>query len=281
MTDPGLYALVLAGGASKRMHRDKATLDYGGGYQLDRTVALARRHAAAAFVSVRADQANDPVRARHTLIVDAFSDVGPIAGIRSALRHSSRHPWLVLACDLPFLSDDTIAHLVRSRDPSCFATAYRSAYDGLPEPLCAIWEPKSAEALAQWQAQGHTCPRKFLAAHAVTLLEPIDEHALDNVNTPEEYAVAHAALHAGGAPARMKIEIQYYALLREQAGTSAEAIDTSAQTPAYRSRAPGAPHPLTLPHERVTGAVNGEFTDWARGLRSGDIVVFIPPVAGG
>ncbi len=282
MTDAApLYALVLAGGASKRMQRDKAALEYGGDSQLDRTVALARRHAAATFVSVRPDQAADPVRARHTLIVDAFSDGGPIAGIRSALRHSPRNPWLVLACDLPLLSDEAIAHLIRSRDPSRFATAYRSAYDGLPEPLCAIWEPKSAGALAQWQAQGRTCPRKFLGAHAVTLLDPIDEHALDNVNTPEEYALARAALATTGAPGRMQIKIQYYALLREQAGKSTEAIDTLAATPAELYRELGTRHPFTLPHEQLKVAVNGEFSGWSHGLRSGDVVVFIPPVAGG
>ncbi len=38
------------------------------------------------------------------------------------------------------------------------------------------------------------CPRKFLIRHAVRLLRPQDERALDNVNTPEEYAQALAAL---------------------------------------------------------------------------------------
>ena len=50
----------------------------------------------------------------------------------------------MLACDLPFLADETLRHLIEHRDPSRLATAYRSSHDGLPEPLCAIWEPAAA-----------------------------------------------------------------------------------------------------------------------------------------
>jgi molybdopterin-guanine dinucleotide biosynthesis protein A len=62
--------------------------------------------------------------------------------------------------------------------------------------LCAIWEPAAAAALAAYEAEGGRCPRRFLIRHAVPLLEPRDPRALDNVNTPEEYAQALAALDA-------------------------------------------------------------------------------------
>jgi molybdopterin-guanine dinucleotide biosynthesis protein A len=85
---------------------------------------------------------------------------------------------------------------LRERDAAGLATAYRSAHDGLPEPLCAIWEPAAGPALASYQDEGGLCPRKFLIRHAVPLLEALDRRALDNVNTPEEYAEALAALGA-------------------------------------------------------------------------------------
>ena len=47
----------------------------------------------------------------------------------------------MLACDLPLLDAATLEHLLRARDPRRAATAYRSSHDGLPEPLCAIYEP--------------------------------------------------------------------------------------------------------------------------------------------
>jgi molybdopterin-guanine dinucleotide biosynthesis protein A len=189
-----VYGLILAGGVSSRMQRDKAALQYGGKTQLDRAFELASRHVARVFVSVRASQTDDPTRAQRPMIVDSVAGDGPTVGIRSALAAYPEAAWLVLACDLPFLSDGALSQLLRERDAARVATAYRSAHDGLPEPLCAIWEPAAATALAAYQAGGGHCPRKFLIRHATHLLEPLDRRALDNVNTPEEYARALAAL---------------------------------------------------------------------------------------
>jgi len=191
-----VFGLILAGGSSTRMHRDKAALQYRGKSQLDRAFDLGCRHVGKVFVSVRTNQATDPTRAQRPLIVDSVEGEGPIVGIRSGLAAHPQVAWLVLACDLPFLSDTALSQLLRQRDPTALATAFRSTHDGLPEPLCAIWEPAAAAALAAYQAEGGTCPRKFLIRHAAPLLQPLDEQALDNVNTPEEYTAAVAALDA-------------------------------------------------------------------------------------
>jgi molybdenum cofactor guanylyltransferase len=193
---PHIQGLVLAGGKSSRMQRDKAALTYQGRNQLDRAVELASRHVQPVFVSVRAAQAADPTRKDRALIVDNFPGEGPMVGIRSAFAHSPDAAWLVLACDLPFLSDAVLAHLLRSRDPKRIATAYRSAHDGLPEPLCAIFEPAAAAEMAAAFAEGRDCPRKFLLNADTLLLDALDPHALDNVNTPEEYSAAQSALES-------------------------------------------------------------------------------------
>ncbi len=193
---PRIQGLVLAGGRSSRMQRDKAALTYQGTQQLDRAVELALRHVQPVFVSVRAAQAADPTRKDHALIVDNFPGEGPMVGIRSAFDFEPGVAWLVLACDLPFLSDAVLAHLLRSRDPKRTATAYRSAHDGLPEPLCAIFEPAAAAEMAAAVARGRDCPRKFLLNANILLLEPQDPRALDNVNTPEEYSAALSALES-------------------------------------------------------------------------------------
>jgi molybdenum cofactor guanylyltransferase len=198
MTPAPVYGLILAGGSSSRMRQDKAALQYAGVTQLDRAFELASRHVSKVFVSVRVSQITDPARAQKPMIVDSLAGEGPIVGIRSALVAYPNVGWLVLACDLPFLSDAALSQLLRERDATALATAYRSAHDGLPEPLCAIWEPAAAAALAAYDSGGGTCPRKFLIRHAVPLLEPVDKRALDNVNTPEEYSHARAALDATG-----------------------------------------------------------------------------------
>src|ERR1700674_6104871 len=81
---PPLYGLVLAGGRSMRMRRDKAALAYQGRTQLERAMALLTPHVARAFVSVRAEQGSDAVRARFAQITDAHDNIGPLAGLRAA-----------------------------------------------------------------------------------------------------------------------------------------------------------------------------------------------------
>lgn len=282
MSSDPIYGLILAGGASKRMQRDKAALKYQGKTQLDRAFAVLDRHLRRVFVSVRADQTSDPTRAHLPMIVDSVKGEGPIVGIRSAFAAHPNVSWFVLACDLPFFSEALVYPLVRARDAegiaTSLATAYKSAHDGLPEPLCAIWEPSAAKLLAEYQAAGGRCPRKFLIRHDARLVDLPDPGALDNVNTPEEYSQAVAALEI---VVPMQLKIQYYALMREQAGRSEETLETSAATPADLYTELAARYGFTLSREQLKVAVNSEFSDWSRKLAANDAVVFIPPVAGG
>jgi molybdenum cofactor guanylyltransferase len=193
---PPVNGLLLAGGASQRMQRDKAALLYRGRTQLDRSFELLSRHVGQAYLSVRREQAEEPTRRGRPQIIDSIAGGGPIVGIRSALALRNDCAWLVIACDLPFLTDDTLEFLLAHRDLQAPATAYRSSHDGLPEPLCAIYEPGSRVLLEAYAAGDGRCPRKFLIRNNARLLEPVDARALDNINTPQEYAAALQALDA-------------------------------------------------------------------------------------
>ena len=77
------------------------------------------------------------------------------------------------------------------------------------------------------------------------------------------------------------IRIRYYAILREQAGKSEEALSTVASTPAALFAELKGRYPFTLEMRQLKVAINTEFREWETPLRDGDQVVFIPPVAGG
>lgn len=279
---PPVYGLVLAGGKSSRMQRDKAALRYHGGLsQLEWAMSLITPFVQRAFVSVRPDQVADSIRAKYPQIVDAQKGLGPIAGILAAQAQHPKVAWLVLACDLPFLDADTLKHLLWARNPERAATAYRSSHDGLPEPLCTIWEPSSAQALSAYVARGKNCPRKFLMQSDAHLLEEPNPRALDNINTPEEYGSAVSAISPKQQAQTKHIRVQYFALLREQAGRSEESLTTAASTPRELYEELKSRYPFTLAPEMLRVAVNAEFGDWSQALAEGDAVVFIPPVAGG
>jgi len=278
-----LYGLVLTGGQSRRMRRDKAALEYAGQTQLSRALKLLDPLVARTFVSVRKDQLADPQRSAHPCIVDEFADAGPIGGILAALQSHSQVAWLVLACDLPFLDSATVQQLIAERDPQRLATAFRSAHDGKPEPLCAIYEPACLPALQQWLSSDQHCPRGFLSQANVSLLTLRRPQALDNINTAEEYAAAQESLRGMAAtPAASRaIRVQYFALLREQAGRGAETVNSRAPDARALYEELRAARGLKLSPEQLRVAINAEFADWSQGLADGDAVAFLPPVAGG
>lgn len=194
-----LFGLVLAGGRSTRMRADKAALAYGARPQLAEAYDLVARHVLRAFVSVRPEQAAEPLRASYPQVVDGAAGRGPIAGIVAAQASHPEAAWLVVACDLPQLDDATLAELVRRREPRRLATAFASSHDGLPEPLCAIYEPASRDAILAYLQSHRDCPRGFLASHDALLLPARASAALDNANTPDDAAAARRALASHGA----------------------------------------------------------------------------------
>lgn len=291
---PPLFGLVLAGGASTRMQRDKAALEYHGRTQLEWAYELVAPHCVTTFVSVRPDQRDEPTRAQFAQIVDRQPGVGPLAGISAALSEHPKAAWLVVACDLPFVTSHTLRTLIEARDPDRIATAFRNSHDGLPEPLCAIWEPASRAIAFAQLAAGKQCPRKLLINSDCKLVQLPDPSALDNINTPAELNAAKARLTtesagevglsmegAGASPANLSLRVQYFAVLREQAGRSEELLDTRAGDPAELYEELRRKHRFALAPSQLKVAINSEFSDWHTRLEHGDTVVFIPPVAGG
>ena len=79
----------------------------------------------------------------------------------------------------------------------------------------------------------------------------------------------------------LTLQVQYFAILREQRGVAQEQLTTAATTPAALYDELRGRHHFTLPGDRIRAAVNDAFVDSAAPLANGDRVVFIPPVAGG
>ena len=189
MTAPeAVWGLVLAGGKSRRMGSDKALLKQDGETQLSRAVGLLAGHVERVFVSTRSDQDGDAERGRFEQVIDRYKDMGPVAGILSAMDECPDVDWLVVACDLPNIDAATLDYLLNNRSQEQPFTAFRSSHDDLPEPLCAIYRAESHAVIREFVNSGLVCPRKILIRSDTLLLEQPDPRALDNVNTPDDLA---------------------------------------------------------------------------------------------
>jgi molybdopterin-guanine dinucleotide biosynthesis protein A len=185
--------LVLAGGRSLRMGRDKASLVHPDGRALARRCHDLLREAGCGHVAISLRHEQDIPRgfedvAGLEIIRDpAGVSVGPLAGILAAMRSRPASGWLVVACDLPRLEVPTLEHLMASRRPEDDFLAYRSSFDHLPEPLCAWYAASSRPVMEQALADDFRCPRKILIRHHARLLDPLVADALDNANTPVDW----------------------------------------------------------------------------------------------
>jgi molybdopterin-guanine dinucleotide biosynthesis protein A len=186
VVDRNVYGLILAGGKSRRMGRDKALLDHNGQSQLAYVAGVMASCVEKGFVSTRPDQKDDEERAQYEQIVDRYENLGPVAGILSALEEKPGVDWLVVACDLPNVNEQTIRILLEHRGGEQPFTAFVSSYDGLPEPLCAIYHSGCEEIVRRFVDEGVNCPRKILIRSETRLLDQPHPEALDNVNTPDD-----------------------------------------------------------------------------------------------
>ncbi len=186
---PALGSLVLAGGASVRMGLDKARLVYEGEPQVRRVARLLESLAAPTYVSVRPAQAADKVFAGLRLLTDGEEGIGPLEGIIRAFHEVPNRAWLVVAVDMPFLTEEVLRHLIESRDPSRSATAFRIPEIDGPEPVCAIYEPSILPVLEERKAR-HRYSLMLLRDVPLKLVDTDRLGELRNINNLEEYREA-------------------------------------------------------------------------------------------
>jgi len=177
--------LVLAGGKSVRMGEDKGLLEFHGKAQRTVAIELLEKQNLETFLSVRSEQEVH----EQAVITDVLYGLGPFGAICSAFQKDPNSAWLVVATDLPFLTDEVIQLLLKKRDPSKIATAIKGKSKQFMEPLVTIWEPKSYPMLLNYLSQGFSCPRKVLINSEVEIVE-IDDAVIRNINTPEDFDAA-------------------------------------------------------------------------------------------
>lgn len=186
--------ILLAGGESRRMGRDKAALRLGA-----RTLAELAHAALSAvcaeLVVVTWDGADAPL-AGARIIGDHHPGRGPLEGVASGLEALGTERAIVLACDMPFATPALLAHLA-SLAPGAEAVVPVTA-DG-PQPLLAVYARRTWPALRALLDGGERRMGAWLATLDVawveaTALAPYDPdgRAFWNLNRPEDLAAAQA-----------------------------------------------------------------------------------------
>ncbi|WP_456431380.1 molybdenum cofactor guanylyltransferase [Nitratifractor sp.] len=187
-----IAGVILAGGRSRRMGRDKARLPFGGyptmaEYQYRRLAPLFGR----IYLSLKE---GDAPFAGAAAIRDRSPEPSPLAALEGILEGVDADGVFVIGVDMPFVRRATIEALLEEYRRGCEAGACPPALairsEAGIEPLCAVYSPAIQPALRSMLALGRHRLGELLEAVGARYLQTGSADEFANLNTPGEYARA-------------------------------------------------------------------------------------------
>ncbi|MEM7595040.1 MAG: molybdenum cofactor guanylyltransferase [Cyanobacteria bacterium P01_A01_bin.83] len=193
-----ITALILAGGESSRMGKDKALLQIDGKALLTRICLVAHECAAQAYVITPwIEKYQDIVPSScellsEQLILDAPSNT-PIIGFAQGMQSVKTEWTLLLACDLPYLASSQVKQW-----SSALATVLPTEIALLPrtgdrwEPMCGFYRRCCLDTLSRYISQGGRSFQAWLKQNSVKELSISDRSILFNCNTPQDWKTVNS-----------------------------------------------------------------------------------------
>lgn len=191
-----LYGLVLAGGRSSRMGRDKGLLDYRGMPHRDWLRMVLAQHCDQVFVSLNAAQAA-AAAGLPSIVDDPRYDATPVGALLTAHAAYPGNSWFVVSCDLPYFDDDCAQRVIEARDPTRAGTAFLIPELNQPEPLVTIYEAAFVAALPAVYAAGERSLRRALHRAGAAIIAGDASDCVQSVDTWEDYERARLRLGRG------------------------------------------------------------------------------------
>lgn len=158
-----LIGLVLCGGQSVRMGRDKAFITYHNKPQYAHVADMLQPFCDEVYISCNAQQKNN-ITQYYKYIEDnaTFKNAGPLTGVLSAFNQWPQHSLLVIGCDYPYLNRTDIKALLETRQPDIDVVCFKNTDTNFEEPLLAIYEKQCAPLLLNFYQNGQQSLRHFI-----------------------------------------------------------------------------------------------------------------------
>jgi molybdopterin-guanine dinucleotide biosynthesis protein A len=192
--------VILCGGESKRMGRPKAWLPFGEELMLPRVVRLLREVVSPLMVVAAPGQDVPPLPSEIVIVRDEECGRGPLQGLAAGLRALQGHADAAYAtsCDVPFLVPAFVRRLIDLLGEHSICVPRVGDYH---HPLAAVYRIEVVGAVERLLSENRMRPVFLFDAEPTRIVEAgeladVDPtfQTLRNLNTPEEYAAALAAL---------------------------------------------------------------------------------------
>lgn len=183
-----IYGLVVCGGKSSRMGKDKSMLDYHGKPQRYYLYEMLGSLCEQVFISCNEEQAED-IPATYKTIVDAaeYEDAGPMAALLSAFKKYPKANFLAVGCDYPFINNHHLKKLLNVKLETIPAVAYYDKVEEKFEPLLAVYHNHIKANLKKHFKQNNYSLQDVLKEVDAYRINARSTEIIRSVNTMKEY----------------------------------------------------------------------------------------------
>jgi molybdenum cofactor guanylyltransferase len=180
-----ITGVVLCGGQSVRMGRDKAFMTYHTLPQFVHVAEMMKPLCDAVFISCNPKQEELISQTYQTIIDNAtFENAGPMTGVLSAFDKIKDNTLLVVGCDYPNFTVHDMKALLAARANGMDVVCFRNKSTGFDEPLLAIYEKQCAPLLLHYFQNGNTSLRHFLQTVNTKTIFAQYDLAIQSVDSP-------------------------------------------------------------------------------------------------
>ena len=208
-------AIILAGGKSRRMGRDKAFLEFDGRLLIERVIE--RVHMVSNDVIIVCNDVDAYARFGERIVTDRIPGKGSLGGLYSGLLAAREEYVFAVACDMPFVNQDLVRYMIslatqydvviphahdpsgRKRQDKKFMSDHPMAKEKDLHPMHAIYSKRCLSIIAERLQTDDLRLIGFLPDARTRIVEAEEIDRFDprhlsffNANTPEDYALARS-----------------------------------------------------------------------------------------
>jgi molybdopterin-guanine dinucleotide biosynthesis protein A len=185
-----ITGVILAGGKSSRMGVNKSFLKLGNQTIIERIVDLMK--SIFTEVIIVTNTTDEYKFLNLPLYEDIYKWKGPLAGIHSALTHSTKEKIFVLSCDVPLMSKEMIKYIIEYKTDKSIVFCEAAGYH---QPLVGVYSKKILSQIEKFISNNEMSDKSFHHFLKIVDAEIIHPEKLSfykdeiffNVNRPEDY----------------------------------------------------------------------------------------------
>jgi molybdopterin-guanine dinucleotide biosynthesis protein A len=187
ITKDELTGLVVCGGASSRMGRDKSLLQYHNKAQRFHIADMLSHFCKDVYLSLNESQISVDTSYKAFIDLPRYSKRGPIAALLTAHFFLPESNLIVIGCDYPLLTDKELESFISSLDNNITSKAFYNEEEKFYEPLLAYYAPPMLHVIKAQFEQGNTSLQRVLKQEETEQYFPKDINSIKSVDDLAAY----------------------------------------------------------------------------------------------